>query len=169
MNSNKIIIFLVFCSFLSCIKQSPQLPSNKGNVVDENASTLLLINQRLALKEDSILELLALQDKAYTKSDLGFWFKMNQTIGGQPIKDKDTCRFAYNLMLLDGKIVEKAEKQIVIGQKQIVIGLEEAIKLLHKGENATIIIPWYLAFGMNGNDKLVPPYTSIIYQIQVYK
>lgn len=169
MSSNKIIIFLVFCSFLSCIKPSPQLPSNKGNVDDENASTLLSINQRLALKEDSILELLAQQDKAYKRSDLGFWYKVDQITQAKSIKDKDTCRFAYKLMLLDGKVVEKAEKQIVIGQKQIVVGLEEAIKLLHKGENATVIIPWYLAFGMNGNDKLVPPYTSIIYQIQLYK
>lgn len=169
MNKNKIIIYLVFCSFLSCIKQSPQLPSNKGNIEDENVTTLLLINQKLASKEDSILELFAQQDKAYKKSDLGFWYKINQYAEGELIKDKDTCRFAYKLMLLDGKVVEKADKQIVIGQKQIVVGLEEAIKLLHKSENATIIIPWYLAFGMKGNDKLVPPYTSIIYQIIVYK
>lgn len=145
------------------------MPSNKGNKETESATNLLLINQKLAAKEDSILQLYAQKDTAYKKNDLGFWYKINQKANGAKIKDKDKCRFTYQMLLLNGKVIEKADKQIVIGQKQIVVGLEEGIKQMHKGESATLIIPWYLGYGMNGNKPLVPPYTSVIYQIKIYE
>lgn len=169
MIKNTIIILFFFCSLLSCVKQSPQLPANKGNTINEEVTNLLLINQNLAEKEDSILRLYAQKDTAYKKSELGFWYKINKSANGAVIKDKDKCRFTYKMIFLDGKVVENAEKQIVIGQKQIVVGLEEGIKILRKGESATFIIPWYLGYGMKGNKPHVPPYKSIIYQINVYE
>ena len=169
MRKNRILIFILFCSLLSCIKQSPQLPSNKGNTGDENVATLLMINQKLAVKEDSILAKFVHKGLGYKKSDLGFWYKIQQSTVGALIKDKDKCQFAYQLTSLEGKVLEKNNKQIVIGQKQIVVGLEEGIKLLHKGDSATFIIPWYLGYGMKGNNPTVPPYTSLIYHIKVNK
>jgi len=167
MKKYRIFIFILFCSFLSCVKQSPQLPSNKGNTVDENVATLLVINQKLALKEDSVLAKFVLNDTGYKKNDLGFWYKIHKSNAGAFIKDKDKCQFVYQLTSLNGKLMEQNEKQIVIGQKQIVVGLEEGIKLLHKGDSATFIIPWYLGYGMNGNKPTVSPYTSLIYHVKV--
>lgn len=169
MIKNSIIILFFFCCLCSCIKQSPQLPANKGNITNEEVANLLLINQKLAEKEDSILLLLAQMDTSYKKSDLGFWYKITKSANGAKINDKDKCRFAYQMMLLDGKLLESAEKQIVIGQKQIVVGLEEGIKLMHKGQSGTFIIPWYLGYGMKGNKPLVPPYKSLIYHIDVFE
>ena len=169
MKKNRIFIFILFCSFLSCVKQSPQLPSNKGNTSDENVAALLVINQKLALREDSILAKFVPKSTGYIKSDLGFWYKIYPSTGGTLIKDKEKCQFAYQLTSLDGKVMEQTNKQIVIGKKQIVVGLEEGIKLLHKGDSATFIIPWYLGYGMKGNKSVVPPYTSLIYHIKVMK
>jgi len=72
-------------------------------------------------------------------------------------------------MLINGKVIQEDEKQVIIGKKQVVTGLEEGLKLMHKGESATFIIPSYLGFGMKGNMPLVPPYTSLVYQIKLYK
>ena len=167
MKKNRVFIFILFCSLLSCVKQSPQLPSNKGNTGDENGATLLLMNQKLALKEDSVLAKFVPKGAGYKKSDLGFWYKIYQSNDGLCIKDKDKCQFAYQMTAIDGKMLEQTKKQIVIGQKQIVVGLEEGIKLLHKGDSATFIIPWYLGYGMKGNNPTVPPYTSLIYHVKV--
>jgi FKBP-type peptidyl-prolyl cis-trans isomerase len=70
-------------------------------------------------------------------------------------------------MLLNGKVLQVDEKNIIIGKRQVVTGLEEGLKLMHKGESATFIIPWYLGYGMKGNEPLVPPYTTLIYQIKL--
>lgn len=155
--------------FVSCNKQSPQLPSNKGNVADKNVAVLLTINQNLATKEDSILQNFADKEIAFRKSKLGFWYKINQSTEGTFLKDKDICKFVFRMKLLNGQIIEEGEKQVVIGKKQVVTGLEQGLKLMHKGDSATFIIPSYLGYGMKGNMPLIPPFTSIIYQVKLLK
>ncbi len=170
-------IFLISCifgfvfliGFSSCRKPLPQLPSNKGNTVDENIAKMLSINKTLAAKEDIILYKFSKTDTALKKNELGFWYKIDQTAAGKLIKDKDSCNFKCKLLLLNGQVVLEDQKQIVIGKKEIVMGLEEGLKLMHKGESATFIIPWYLGYGMKGSEPLVPPYSSLIFKINIDK
>ncbi|MDR3653470.1 MAG: FKBP-type peptidyl-prolyl cis-trans isomerase [Paludibacter sp.] len=164
-NLGIILIFILFLS--SCKKISPQLPSNKGNVEDKSSASLLMINQNLTLKEDSIIKKFAEKDGSFKKNAIGFWYRISKTGKGASIKDSVSCNFEYHLLLLDGKTVEKGEKQIVIGKKQLIVGLEEGLKLMQKGDSATFIIPWYLGYGMKGYEQIVPPYTSIIYKIRM--
>jgi len=169
-NTKKIIFLFFFCFLLlSCHKQQPQLPSNKGVEIDKNAVSLLAINQNLAKKEDGILKTIALQkDKAFKKSEIGFWYKIERLGKGSKINDSTVCTFTYSLMSLKGKLLQRNEKQIVIGKNQIIAGLEEGLKLMNKGDSATMIIPWYLAYGMKGEEPLIPPYTSLIYEVKVF-
>ncbi|MDP4238778.1 MAG: FKBP-type peptidyl-prolyl cis-trans isomerase [Bacteroidota bacterium] len=167
---HKPITWVMLCFLLvSCNKQSPQLPSNKGIEIDENKVSLLAINQNLAKKEDRLLGRFALKkDKAFKRSAIGFWYKIDQLGNGSKIKDSVNCKFSCKLISLTGNILQSDEKRIVVGKKQVVSGLEEGLKLMNKGDSATFIIPWYLAYGMKGNEPLVPPYTSIIYAVKVF-
>jgi len=162
---------LVFCILLiSCNKQAPQLPSNKGEVVDSNVVALLEINKELTNKEDSILKhFVEITNKDFKKQDIGFWYLIEQPTDGSLLKDQELCKFSSKIISLDGKVLEEEVKQAVIGKKQLVTGLEEGLKLLRKGEKATFIIPWYLAYGMKGNEPLIPPYTSLVCEIELYK
>ena len=163
-----IALFFVFFLLLSCTKQRPQLPSNKGVEIDKNAVSLLAINQNLAKKEDVIIKTIALQkDKAFKRSGIGFWYKIERVGKGPKINDSTVCTFSYRLMSLKGKLLQKDVKQIVIGKKQTIAGLEEGLKLMNKGDSATVIVPWYLAYGMKGEEPLIPPYTSLIYVIKI--
>lgn len=162
-----IILICMLGSFASCIKQQPQLPANKGNVADSNIAELLEINQNLAVKEDSVLKAYVQHDTSFKKNELGFWYKISNSDKHNLIKNKTNCIFTCKLMLLNGKVLQVDEKNIIIGKRQVVTGLEEGLKLMHKGESATFIIPWYLGYGMKGNEPLVPPYTTLIYQIKL--
>lgn len=166
-----VLFTFVFCwLLLSCNKQLPQLPANKGNITDKNIAGLLEINQVLALKEDSTLQKFAKRtDTALKKHETGFWYKIDLSTNNPIIKDKDTCTFSYKMLSLNGKVLQEDDMQIVIGKKQLVVGLEEGLKILHKGESATFIIPWYLGYGRKGKDSMVPPYTSLMYKIKLYK
>ena len=166
----KTFVLVAFCLLMgSCKRQAPQVPSNKGNEMDKNTVSLLAINQNLARKEDGLLEKFALQkNNSFKKSDLGFWYKIDASGNGTKLKDSVLCKFSYKLTSLKGKVLEMEVKQIVIGKKQVVVGLEEGLKLMNKGDSATIIVPWYLAYGMKGNAPLIPPYTSIIYNVRVF-
>jgi FKBP-type peptidyl-prolyl cis-trans isomerase FkpA len=160
---------LFICSvFSSCKRQTPQLPSNKVVVDNSDIKTLLAINENLAAREDSMLEVyVSKKDKELRKAELGFWYKVVRKVSSIKIDDKENCSFSYTLLLLNGKEVDKGRKQVVLGKKQIITGLEEGLKLIHHGDSAIFLIPWYLGYGMKGNESLVPAYTSIIYKIKV--
>jgi len=158
------ILFSIF--IISCVKQAPQLPSNKGNVPDKNIALLLKINKSIAVKEDSVLEkFVEKSGQKYQKNKQGFWYKIDESSNGTYLKQKETFRYKVKLFSLDGKLLLQEVKSATIGKKEIVVGIEEGIKLMKKGETATLIIPWYLAYGMKGNGKKVQAYTSIMYQV----
>jgi len=130
---------------------------------------MLDINQELALKEDNIIKCLAEKDKAFRKNELGFWYKIDQKSTGAKLKEKDVCKFSCKMELLNGKILKTDIRQVVIGKKELVVGLEEGLKLMHKGESATFIVPSYLGYGMKGNPPLVKAFTSLIFKIKLYE
>lgn len=161
------IFSLFFCvGLLSCKKQAPQLPSNKGIETNNNVASLLIINHDLTIREDSILKIFAEKKGIFKKNELGFWYKIYKTGKGSIIGDSVACEFEFSMMKLDGKELQTGKKQVVIGKKQLITGLEEGLKLMHKGDSASFIIPWYLGYGMKGDGSLVLPYTSIIYKIK---
>lgn len=167
--SRLIILIPAFSVVLfSCKKQSPQLPANKIVESNEDAQTLLEINKKLSLREDSLLKIVvSKKDKSFVKSELGFWYKITNKTDGNPPKNNEQCEISYVLKLLTGKVVLKESKKIIIGKKNIISGLEEGVKLLRRGEKATLIIPWYLGYGMNGLDEQIPPYTSLICEVEL--
>ena len=172
MKKQQVYIFLVLTiciGLIACIKQAPQIPANKGNAGDQNIATMLDINKTLAAREDSILQEYAKTKPDFKKSELGFWYKINDLNTNPLLKKNDSFRCKINIFLLNGKEIQADEKVIVLGKKQLVRGLEEGLKLMRRGESATFIIPWYLAYGMKGDENSIPPYTSLIYQIEVLK
>lgn len=74
---------------------------------------------------------------------------------------------------LDGKTFDSTHArnqplEIVYGKPlQIIKGLEIALKGMKKGEKAKIIIPSQLAFGSSGSPGIIPPFTTLIYDIEI--
>ena len=54
-----------------------------------------------------------------------------------------------------------------IGYSKELSGLNHGIKLLQIGDNAKIIIPSYLGFGMSGYGKAVPPYSTLLLNVKL--
>lgn len=168
MKKSGILLFTMFCfGFISCIKQAPQLPSNKVIEKNNDNTALLKINSNLTKQEDNILAIIAQQKGSFKKNDIGFWYHIFKTGKGKPITDSTTCKFDYQLFKTNNKLIQSGQKEIVIGKKQSIVGLEEGLKMMHKGDSATFIIPWYLAYGMTGDTDLIPPYTSLIYKVKL--
>ena len=160
-------ITILFFGIISCVKQSPQIPSNKITEIDNDRSSLLKINGNLIRKEDSLLAIIAKKKGSFKKNNIGFWYQIFNTGKGESIADSSLCKFDYQLFKINDKFIQSGQKTIIIGKKQSIIGLEEGLKMMHKGDSATFIIPWYLAYGMTGDDNLILPYTSLIYKLKV--
>lgn len=55
----------------------------------------------------------------------------------------------------------------ILGSGAVPQGLEEGISRMHKGEKCRIIVPYYLAYGKEGMPPLIPPYTHMIYVVEL--
>ncbi|MDR2839779.1 MAG: FKBP-type peptidyl-prolyl cis-trans isomerase [Paludibacter sp.] len=146
----------------------PQLPANKGVEIDSTEIQLMAVNEALIVREDSLLRLFAENDTTdFQKHALGFWYKIEQHTNGAKIDKKTYLVIDYQLFTLDNKKIKEERTGVQLGKKELTTGLEEGLLLMRKGEKATFIVPYYLAFGIKGNGAEVPPYTSVIYKIKV--
>lgn len=161
-------LFVWLLLLVSCQKQLPQLPANKNYAIDTVGEGLLKINEALILSEDSILtDFISKSDSNFTKHKQGFWYKMNLHTKSETLKTDSKCTIRYSVYLLDGKFCKTEKSTIVIGKNQVVTGVEELLKQMHKGEKATLVLPWYLAWGMKGDGERIPPYTSVLIYLQL--
>jgi FKBP-type peptidyl-prolyl cis-trans isomerase len=95
---------------------------------------------------------------------------------GRKVKPGDTLSIDYEGRFLNGKFFDSTIKrfepfQFVYGQEwQVIKGLEEGIGLMEEGEKALLIVPSDLAFGQEGSSTgIIPPYTSLIYEVELKK
>ena len=54
-------------------------------------------------------------------------------------------------------------------QNQVIDGFERAIRTMREGGEATFVIPSLLAFGEGSTNGIVPPHTSVIYNVKLLK
>lgn len=146
----------------------PQLPANKSNTTDSVGLAIQTANQRLIAGEDSVLEVYVQKNKlGVVKTSSGLWLKIEKNTEGEKLKDLESCKIHYQMFsLADSLLLEKTET-ILIGKKQVINGIENALLQMNKGEEAAVLIPWYLGYGMKGNGAEIPPYTSIVVNLHL--
>jgi FKBP-type peptidyl-prolyl cis-trans isomerase len=54
-----------------------------------------------------------------------------------------------------------------VGVGQVITGWDAAILEMKKGEKRTVIIPWWLAYGADGRPPVIPPKTSLVFDIEL--
>ncbi len=109
-----------------------------------------------------------------TKSGL-YFLKIKDGVG-KKVKKGDLVTINYEGRFLNGKFFDSTKKRnqpldFVYGTEwQVIPGINEAIGMMRQGEKAVVIIPSSLAFGDNGSTTgIIPPFTSVIYEIDLLK
>ncbi|MDR1974346.1 MAG: FKBP-type peptidyl-prolyl cis-trans isomerase [Bacteroidales bacterium] len=84
-----------------------------------------------------------------------------------PIKYGDTVVFSAKIFLLNGTKIFDGIQTVIIGKTEIIQGLREALGRVRYGENAFLVVPSHLAFGFSGDGDAVPPYATLIYELNI--
>src|SRR5688572_22267823 len=86
---------------------------------------------------------------------------------GESANTKDIVVMDFDIQLLDGTLCYTSKstgaEQFVVDYDNVESGLHEAIKFLHKGDKAIIIIPSHRAFGLVGDADKIPPLSTVVY------
>lgn len=78
----------------------------------------------------------------------------------------------YDLRLLDGTLIDSSVKDgspltIPVGVGRVIKGWDEALMMMKRGEKMTIIVPHWLAYGIAGSPPKIPPYATLVFDIEL--
>lgn len=171
--SFKIQLFSILClAFLavSCKKNPPQYPTVYSN--DGFLEYSKKFNRELNVSENAqIKDYIQGHSEDYLQTNAGFYMTRTKLDSVRLVKDRDTIRFNYQVRNLKDSIIyeydEIGEQLIVLGQTSVIPGIEYGLKRMSEGENARLLVPSGLAFGVNGDRKSIGADQPLVIDIEL--
>ena len=128
-----------------------------GKVAKEEGSKFLAENA----KKDGII---------VTKSGLQYEVLTEGT--GKKPKATATVRCHYEGRLLDGTVFDSSYKRNApadFGLQQVIAGWTEGVQLMAEGAKYRFYIPYMLAYGEGGAGASIPPFATLIFDVELIK
>lgn len=105
-----------------------------------------------------------------TKSGLQYEI-LTEGTGKQP-KATDTVRCHYEGSLINGSVFDSSYKRgepAEFGLNQVIPGWTEGVQLMKEGAKYRFYIPYLLGYGENGAGRSIPPYSTLIFDVELIK
>ena len=125
------------------------------------------------LKEEGRIFLNANKTKpGVVTTESGLQYKTLVSGTGKTPTAESNVTVHYTGKLLDGTVfdssVERGEPA-TFGVGQVIAGWIEALQLMHEGDKWEIYIPQELAYGDRGAGAAIPPYATLIFELELIK
>lgn len=164
-----IIKVFVFASLVSC-KQTV-VEQNKPEE-DMKGEALIRVNRLLLKKDNELIKAYIQRHKWNLKqTESGLWIEIYKQGKKETIKPSQKVTLSYTLELLDGTKCYCSDslgnKQFTAGAGKVEAGLDEAVQLMHLGDEARIIIPPHLAYGLLGDEQCIPPRGILVMVVKI--
>lgn len=141
-----------------------------------------------AIKEKNISKFDALKSKATTTKS-GLQYQITTKGSGAAVKSTNKATVHYAVYFIDGTLLETSKLEIAEANNQVNIqrknanqyspiqatvgpedsmieGFKEGLRLLSQGDEATLFLPYTLAYGANGVQG-IPPQSDLIFEVEV--
>ena len=168
MNFRHIPILLLSVALLSCNhgveKNNTGSHPGSGDMAD--------LNRYLVQKDrERIHNYIERKNLRMTETSTGLWFQILKDGEGATFAEKSMVVMDYECSLLDGTQCytsrETGPRKLILGRSEMETGLNEGLRLLKPGSEAIFIIPPFLAYGLVGDRKLIPPRAVLVYKVTV--
>lgn len=107
-----------------------------------------------------------------TKTPSGLYFvKHNNTDGIMP-QPGNIVKVHYKGTFTNNKVFDESYSrakpiEFPLGRQEVIAGWDEGLALLHKGEKATLIVPYYLAYGDEGRPPVIGQKEHLIFEVEL--
>jgi FKBP-type peptidyl-prolyl cis-trans isomerase FkpA len=170
------LIFQILCIFLSftalnaCGKKKQ--PPIIINMDQKFKDPLVDKNKEMSHEEKRMIDSYVKRNKFdMIETGTGVRYMIYEKGKGPSADTKDIVLIDFDIKLLDGTVCytsrETGAEEFVVDYDNVESGLHEAIKYLHKGDKAIIIIPSHRAFGLAGDMERIPPFSTLVYNIHL--
>ncbi|MBW6500563.1 MAG: FKBP-type peptidyl-prolyl cis-trans isomerase [Bacteroidales bacterium] len=168
MNTGLSVCLLIFLALASCSNRK-----EAGNInTRPGKSEMAELNRYLVQKDRERIEnYIERKNLKMEVTSTGLWYYIMRAGEGNLFGDNDRVVFDYECTLLDGTFCysskESGPRDVILGRAELEAGLNEGLRMLRPGAGALFIMPPYLAFGLPGDGKKIPPRSVIVYEVSV--
>lgn len=84
----------------------------------------------------------------------------------------DRVQCHYEGTLIDGTVFDSSIKRgepAVFGVNQVIMGWVEALQLMQEGAKWRLYIPYDMAYGEHGAGEMIPPYSALVFDVELIK
>jgi FKBP-type peptidyl-prolyl cis-trans isomerase FkpA len=160
-------MILFSAQILSCNNGSEKPVNIKKPGKDELAD----LNSYLVQKDrERIQSYIVRKNLAMKEAPSGLWYLIEKEGTGKFFAENDRIVFEYECYLLDGTMCYSSKtmgpREVLLGKSEIEAGLQEGLKMLKYGGEAKFILPPFLAFGIVGDGKAIPPRSVLVYDVK---
>lgn len=130
-------------------------------------------HRRFLKKEiESIKSYIEERDLNLKRNGTGIHYQIMGENGRGPLAQSgQLVTYHYEISLLNGSLLYASEEgqaaQLLIDRQDAEIGLHDALKLMRVGDKGFFILPSHRAFGVAGDQNKVPPFTALVYKLEV--
>ena len=89
---------------------------------------------------------------------------------GRKPKATDSVKCHYEGRLIDGTVFDSSYRRGIpatFGLNQVIAGWTEGVQLMQEGAKYRFYIPFNLAYGANGAGDSIPPYSALIFDVEL--
>jgi FKBP-type peptidyl-prolyl cis-trans isomerase FklB len=102
----------------------------------------------------------------------GLQYKIITTGSGKSPTGTDRATVHYTGKLIDGNVFDSSVARgtpYTTGLNGVITGWTEALQLMHEGDKWILFIPDNLAYGERGSGSQIPPYSTLIFELELIK
>lgn len=102
----------------------------------------------------------------------GLQYKVLNAGAGATPKASDSVECHYEGRLIDGSVFDSSYQRgetATFGVTQVIAGWVEALQLMKEGDKWQLYIPYNLAYGERGAGAQIPPYATLIFDVELVK
>ena len=80
---------------------------------------------------------------------------------------EDSCDVTYSGFLIDGSSFDSGTT--MLAPNMVIPGWTEALQLMSEGDKWKLYIPEYLGYGEEGASDVIPPYSTLVFDLELTK
>ena len=109
-----------------------------------------------------------------TKAESGLHYVVIREGSGENAAPGDNVTVHYTGMLLNGEVFDSSYSrnmpiEFILGTGRVIKGWDEGISLIPIGASAKLVIPSDLAYGERGAGGVIPPNSTLIFEVELLK
>jgi len=112
------------------------------------------------------------KNEGVTVTASGLQYKVLTSGSGKTPTTANSVTVHYTGKLIDGTVFDSSVQRgqpASFGVTQVIAGWTEALQLMKEGDKWLLYIPYDLAYGERGSGAQIPPYSTLIFEVELIK